>query len=75
MKTWKDADYVLKKASEHADEEFLFGSGSIHAKYTEFIKEREEKLKIEEANIRLMRELREKKRLQRIKEQSACERC
>ena len=75
MKTWHGADEVLRSYSEQTDMEYLFGSGSIHAKYTEFIKEREEKLKIEEANIRLMRELREKKRLQRIKEQSACERC
>ena len=74
MKTWQDADFVLKKASEHADEEFLFGSGSIHAKYTEFIKNREINLEKQEEEIRQMMLERKRKREEQLKAQ-ASERC
>ena len=70
MKTWQDADTVLKKASEQADMEFLFGDKSIHAKYTQFIKEREEKLALEQAQ---WAEIMRQRKLKR--EQQAEERC
>ena len=44
MKTWHDANEILKNYSEQTDMEYLFGRNSIHAKYTEFIKERDRKL-------------------------------
>jgi len=75
MKTWQDVDYVLKQASQQADEEYLFGENSIHAKYTKLIANYEEKLKIQEAEIRRMRQIREKKRLERLKAQQVSERC
>jgi len=70
MKTWHGADEVLRSYSEQTDMEYLFGSGSIHAKYTEFIKERDRKLAEEQeywAN--------EMRRRKERREQQAEERC
>lgn len=57
MGQWYSADYVLKKYNEQIDHEYMYGSGSIHAKYSEFIKIREQRLKEEQAAYeKMMRE-------------------
>lgn len=55
MKTWQDADKVLKGYNEQLDHEYLFGSDSIHAKYTKFIAEREARLREDEVRIAAIR--------------------
>ena len=72
MKTWYDADYVLKEVNRKTDEEFLFGKDSIHAKYTKFIKERDRLVELENEQIR-----REKLRREQLKREraEAAERC
>ena len=55
MKTWQDADRVLKTYNEQLDHDYLYGSGSIHAKYTKFIAEREAKLREDEVRIAAIR--------------------
>ena len=55
----------MKKVSEQADMEYLYGSGSIHAKYTEFIKKRDKLVEEEERAIQeRLRRMREKKEQQ-----------
>ena len=62
MGEWYDADYVMKKYNEQIDHEYMYGSNSIHAKYSAFIAERERKLKAEdEAYARMMKERAERK--------------
>lgn len=72
MSTWYDADYVLKEVSRKTDEDFLFGKDSIHAKYTEFIRERDRLVELENEQIR-----REQMRRARLKaeREAAQERC
>lgn len=62
MSQWYDADYVMKKYNEQIDHEYMYGANSIHAKYTEFIAERERRLKEDnEAYARMMQERAERK--------------
>lgn len=62
MSEWYSADYVLKKYNEQIDHDFMYGAGSIHAKYSEFIKIREQRLKEEqEAYQKMLQERAERK--------------
>lgn len=70
MKTWQDADKVLKKVSDQIDEEYLYGKDSIHAKYTEFIRERDRQVELENQRILEERLVRERARRQREENQA-----
>ena len=74
MANWYDADYVLKEVSKRTDEEFLFGKNSIHAKYTEFIKERDRLVEIENEQIR-REQLRRAERRRAAAQAEISERC
>lgn len=57
---WIDGDTLVRRVGEAESHDYLFGSG-YQAKLTNFIKEREARLKQEEAELQARRNARNKK--------------
>ena len=66
MKTWQSADKVLREYNDAEVMEYLFGENSIHAKYTQRLKELDEKLAEEQKYWIAEMERRRRKREQNM---------